>query len=80
MSVVANNIVKELPNKYSNLIDKFKCVKKEIWDKDSYCYFIEPTNWKHKECINFNHSEYGWIVIDILENDVIGGVEFVDRL
>lgn len=77
---IALQIAKELPKKYSKLVSAFSNTTTEEWKGDSYCYFVDKTNWKHDYCVVFQHSTFGFVVVDVLKDSVIGGVEFVDRL
>lgn len=77
---IAIQISKELPKQYTKLIPFFSNTTKEEWRDDSYCYFTDKTNWRHDYCVVFQHSVFGFVVVDVLKDSVIGGVEFVDRL
>ena len=63
-----------------------KCTRCKIKSK-AYVCFVDPTNanqlgadWQFAENIVLEDPEHGDIVIDVLENQRIGGVEFLDQL
>ena len=63
-----------------------KC-RQAAQESDAYIYFVEPSHanefkseWQFKENIILEHSEHGELVLDILQGNRVGGVEFLRRL
>ena len=63
-----------------------KCI---IYSKESvaYYHFVSPMNanksgadWQFKTNIYLNSKTEGWIVLDILEGNRVGGVEFLEKI
>jgi hypothetical protein len=57
------------------------------WVPKAYTYFVDASNanhpnskWQFKECIVLEHEVEGTIVVDILQGNVIGGVEFLQLI
>ena len=52
-----------------------------------YVDFVTPeaanqpgTDWQYRETISLQHPEFGHIVLDVLKDNRVGGVELYDRL
>jgi len=63
-----------------------KCTKGR-WDSPAYLRFVESRNanqpgseWQFEENIILEHPEHGDLVLDILKEYRIGGVEFLSRV
>jgi len=57
------------------------------WKSRAYVHYVSPVNpnqpgseWQHKTNVVINHRVLGMVVIDILQDNRIGGIEFVDRI
>ncbi|MDN3692899.1 hypothetical protein QWZ06_11700 [Chryseobacterium tructae] len=57
------------------------------WENRTYYRFVDSTDanqrgsqWIFKENIILEHPELGTLVLDILEHDKLGGIEFLKRL
>jgi hypothetical protein len=57
------------------------------WKSSAYLHYvssIDPnrpnSQWQFKTSVVINHRTLGMVVIDILQGDRIGGIEFVDRI
>jgi len=57
------------------------------WESDAYVRYvpvIDPntpnSRWLFEKNVVINHSVLGMVVIDLLQGNRIGGIEFVDRI
>jgi hypothetical protein len=64
------------------LIDALSRCKRGRWENDAkaYIHFKSPSEWAFKRNVVLKDLVEGTIVIDILEGDQVGGIEFVDRI
>jgi hypothetical protein len=58
-----------------------------VWESRAYVRYVSANNpnqptseWQFKTSVVFHHRILGVVVADILQGDIIGGIEFVDRL
>ena len=72
---------------YPWLVEELKKCTSVVKETTAYIYFVSPDNpnklgsrWQIKENISLQSESHGEIVLDILENNKIGGVEFIDKL
>lgn len=51
-------------------------------DSGAYIHFVDPCcgTWEFKRNLHLASREHGWIVLDVLKEGRIGGVEFVDKI
>lgn len=70
--------------KESNLINNLEPIEPGKWESKAYYKFVDSTNtnqpgskWQFKENIVLEHPKFKTIVLDILENDQLGGIEFI---
>ncbi|SHL65539.1 hypothetical protein [Chryseobacterium polytrichastri] len=68
-----------------NLNKALENAKNGDWESKAYYKFIDATNankpgaeWQFKENIIVEHPTLGTIVLDILTEDRLGGIEFVE--
>lgn len=68
----------------SSLKNMLENAKNGHWETEAYYKFVDSTNankpgaeWQFKENIIFDHPELGTIVLDILKDERLGGIEFV---
>jgi hypothetical protein len=66
------------------IIERLKTCKAGYWKSKAYIYFVSATNpnqlksnWQHKESLILEDEKKGTIVIDILTENKIGGIEFL---
>lgn len=52
-----------------------------------YVYFVDPQSanqpnaeWQYRETISLEHPQFGLLMLDVLKDNRVGGVEFYDRL
>ncbi len=52
-----------------------------------YVYFVDPesanqpgADWQYHETVSLAHPKFGCIMLDVLQDNKVGGVEFYDRL
>jgi hypothetical protein len=71
----------------SVLINNLEKIDTGKWENKAYYRFVASTNanqpgsqWIFKENIILEHPELGTLVLDILEHDKLGGIEFLSRL
>ncbi|MBP2615387.1 hypothetical protein H5J24_08240 [Chryseobacterium capnotolerans] len=69
------------------LINNLEKISTGKWESKAYYKFVDSTNankpgssWKFKENIILEHPELGTLILDILEHDELGGIEFLERL
>lgn len=81
------DLIKEQEPERIDLIDQLKKSDRRKWIRQPYVYFVsgEKPNqpgsaWQFEESIVLEHDSEGTIVIDILENGRIGGIEFVSQI
>jgi hypothetical protein len=67
----------------SNLINNLEPIKHGKWERKAYYKFVDSTNanqfgskWQFKKNIFLEHPKFKTLVLDILENDQLGGIEF----
>jgi len=72
-----------IPEK-SSLKNSLETAKYGNWESEAYYRFVDSKNankpgaeWQFKENIVFDHPQLGTIVLDILQDDRLGGIEFV---
>lgn len=61
--------------------------KAALWESSAYVYFVDPTNankvgslWQFDFNLQIENTRHGNLVLDILKDKQIGGIEFLDRL
>lgn len=71
----------------SEIIESLKTCTAGYWKSKAYIYFVSTTNpnqpksnWQHKESIVLEDEKEGTIVIDILKENKIGGIEFLKKI
>ena len=69
------------------IINSLKSIKKGSWESRAYIYFVDPSNpnepgskWQFNENICLKDKKKGEVILDILEGNVVGGVEFLKYL
>jgi hypothetical protein len=77
---------KEEP-KNVNLIQLCKNCNGGNWESKAYFRFVTPKNanqpnseWQFQDNLIIEHNEIGTIVIDLLKNNKIGGIELIKQL
>ena len=77
-------LVKTQHPEKSEIIENLETCKAGYWKSKAYIYFISTTNpnqpnsnWQHKESIVLEDEKKGTIVIDVLKENKIGGIEFL---
>jgi hypothetical protein len=57
------------------------------WESCAYVRYVSPVNssqpdsqWHFETNVVIDHSVLGMVVIDILQGNRIGGIEFIDRI
>ena len=58
-----------------------------LWESHAYVYFVDPSNanktgspWQFDHNLQIERTRYGNLVLDILKDRQIGGIEFLERL
>ncbi|OEK04237.1 hypothetical protein [Roseivirga misakiensis] len=81
------DLIKEQEPDRTDLIEQLKKSDTKKWIRQPYIYFVsaEGTNqsgleWQFKENIVLEHETEGTIVLDILKDGQIGGIEFVSQI
>lgn len=69
------------------LSDSFRECTQVYKKNDYYFYFIDPSNpnsdssnWKFQQSTSLFDTPYGHIEVDILEGNIVGGIEFYSKL
>lgn len=85
-SELLNLLKSEIPNQ-KELISFVEKIKVENWKSRAYVYFINPQNpnqpnsdWQFEENLILESKKYGTLILDILTDNRIGGVEFYNNL
>ena len=80
-------LIEEQEPEMLELIKELETFKKKKWIPQAYIPFKYPeksnsnnTGWKISESVVLEHKTEGTIVLDILENGKIGGIEFVNKI
>lgn len=80
-------ILKQQEPRRVEIIQALEFCKKGHWDGEAYLRFVDARNanqpgaqWQFKESIVLIDSEEGELILDILTDGRIGGIEFIDRL
>ncbi len=73
----------QLPDK-TEMIEAAKHCTRGVWEKKNYIYFVSTKNpdlpgsdWQFKENLILEDADRGMIVLDILKDGRIGGIQFV---
>jgi len=74
----------ETPDDIVDAVTKIECVFSEA---DAYVYFVNPKNpnkegseWHFSRSHEIKNTTRGCVVLDILKDGRIGGIEFVDKI
>jgi hypothetical protein len=69
------------------LADALARCTRAAWDGRAYLYFVDSADanqpdaeWQFVESVMLEHPKEGTLVLDILENRRVGGIEFLRRL
>jgi len=69
------------------LPDALKNAGPGFWKSRAYVYYVSSKNanqpgaeWQHEKCIMLHSKTLGTIVIDVLTDNRLGGIEFVDKI
>ena len=80
-------LIKEQEPDRTDLIEQLKKCDIQKWTRQPYIHLVsdaEPnqpgSEWQFEECIVLEHDSEGTIVLDILKDGRIGGIEFVKQL
>lgn len=85
-SELINLLTNEIPNRIE-LINFTENITIGKWESKAYVHFVNPENpnqpnseWQFKENIILESKIYGTLILDILSENRIGGVEFLNKL
>lgn len=74
----------QLPEK-TEVIESVKNCTRGVWQQKNYIYFVNPKNpdlpgseWQFQENLIVEDETRGMIVIDILKDGRVGGIQFVN--
>lgn len=77
-------LVKKQEPERLDIIEALEKCTKGKWESRAYIYFVSQKNanqkgaeWQFKENIVLEHKKIGTIVLDVLKDGRIGGIEFV---
>ena len=77
---------KQEPNRL-DLIEELEKLERKKWKRQPYIYFVSSekpnqpdSEWQFEENIILEHETEGTIVLDILKDGRIGGIEFVSQI
>lgn len=80
-------LIKEQEPERLDLIEQLKKSDKKNWIKQPYIHFVSAerlnipgSEWQFDENIVLEHKIEGTIVLDILKDGRIGGIEFVNQI
>lgn len=81
------DLIKEQEPDRTDLIEQLKKSDRKKWIRQPYIHFIsgarpnQPgSEWQFEENIVLEHKSEGTIVLDILKDGRIGGIEFVNQI
>jgi hypothetical protein len=81
---LVNLLQQQLPDK-TELADAVKNCRRGVWQNKGYIYFVSPKNpdlpgseWQFKENVIVEDEARGAVVIDILQDGRVGGLQFLD--
>ncbi len=81
------DLIKEQEHDRTDLIEQLKKSNRKKWIRQAYIHFVsgarpnQPgSEWQFDESIALEHESEGTIVIDILKDGRIGGIEFVNQI
>lgn len=81
-------LVKEQEPDRQDIVSALINCKSGQWTSNGYYSFVIPdnkpnqpvSNWQHQESIVIEQPEKGDIVIDLLKDGRVGGIEFIDLI
>ncbi|PHQ28095.1 hypothetical protein CJ305_16905 [Leeuwenhoekiella nanhaiensis] len=80
-------MIKEREPERTDLIKQLENSEIKEWFKQAYVRFVSgfkpnqsDSEWQFEECIELEHSSEGIIVLDILKDGRIGGIEFLNYI
>ena len=58
-----------------------QCTKCRV-ESRSYIHFVDSNGpeWQFETCLELDSPVEGWIVLDVLKGQRVGGIEFVDKI
>ena len=81
------DLIKEQEPDRTDLIEQLKKSDRKKWIRQPYIHFVsgarpyQPgSEWQFEENIVLEHGSEGTIVLDILKDGRIGGIEFVNQI
>jgi hypothetical protein len=80
-------LVREQEPDREDIVTALQNCKSGHWSSNGYYQFVNSRNpnqpgseWQHEECIVIEQEKEGDIVIDLLKDGRIGGIEFIDLI
>ena len=80
-------LVRQQEAERQDIVSALQNCKGGHWSEKGYYSFVDSKNpnltnsdWQHEECIVLEQHEKGDIVIDLLKDGRIGGIEFIDLI
>lgn len=80
-------LIKEQEPERLDLIEQLEISEKKKWIRQPYIHFVSAerpnqlgSEWQFEENIVLEHETEGTIVLDVLKDGRIGGVEFVSQI
>lgn len=80
-------LIHEQESNRFDLIEQLEKSAMKKWIRQPYIYFVSAerpnqpgSEWQFKESIVLEHKTEGTIVLDILKDGKIGGIEFVNQI
>jgi hypothetical protein len=81
------NLAKEQLPEESWLPDAIAKCTQCLRESEAYIYFVDAENpnkpgsdWQYSTCLELTSPTEGWLVLDILKERRVGGIEFVDKI
>ena len=81
------DLIKEQEPERLDIIEQLRTADKNKWNRQAYIYLVsgkqpnEPgSEWQFAESIVLEHETEGTIVLDILKDGRIGGIELVNQI
>lgn len=81
------SLVREQEPDKDDIVSALQNCKGGHWSSNGYYQFVSSRNpnqpgseWQHKECVVIEQENEGDIVIDLLKDGRIGGIEFIELI
>ena len=81
------DLIKEQDPERFDLIEQLESLEVSEWFRQGYVRFVSSVRanqagspWQHQECVELEHPTEGTIILDVLKDGRIGGIEFLNYI